>query len=213
MEKVIAVDGPAGSGKGTLARELASRFSLSYLDTGLMFRALGWSRISIKELSKYKIADYNKLLSSLDLDSLRRDEVSSLASELATDAHARKEIARLQHEFVKEQCDAGKISIIDGRDIGTAVFPDAFCKLFITADLKIRALRRFAELRANDPELSLTVVEERLSARDEQDKNRKHSPMKLTEDYVVIDTSNQNVEESIAQISPIIEERLKLVQN
>lgn len=213
MEKVIAVDGPAGSGKGTLACELAYRFSLSYLDTGMMFRAFGWSKISEKELAKYKISDYNKLLESLNVDNLRRDEVSNLAATLAMNIDVRKEISRLQHEFVEEQEKNGKISIIDGRDIGTAIFPQAFCKFFITAELRIRALRRFARLRAEDPELTLAAVEDRLASRDEQDENRKHSPLKLADDYIVIDTSNKSIEESIAQMSPILEERLKLVQN
>lgn len=213
MEKVIAVDGPAGSGKGTLACELARRFSLSYLDTGMMFRAFGWSKVSEKELTKYKISDYNKLLESLNTDNLRRDEVSNLATMLAMNIDVRKEIARLQHEFVKEQGKNGKISIIDGRDIGTVIFPQAFCKFFITAELRIRALRRFARLRAEDPELTLATVEDRLASRDEQDENRKHSPLKLSDDYIVIDTSNKSIEESIAQMSPILEERLKLVQN
>lgn len=213
MINVIAVDGPAGSGKGTLARELAGRFSMSHLDTGLMFRAFGFSGLSDKEIAKYKISDYLKLLASLDEETLRRDDVSSLASNLAINVRVRKEIARLQHEFAEEQGKTGKVSIIDGRDIGTAIFPDSFCKFFITAELRIRALRRFASLRAEDPELTLAMVEDRLSDRDDQDSHRKHSPLKLAEDYIVIDTSNQTVVESLARMTPVIEERLRLIQN
>lgn len=211
MTQVIAVDGPAGSGKGTMARGLASRFSFAYLDTGLMYRAFGWTKVSSHELAKMKIADYNGLLENLDMTELRGEEAGRKASALGVDAHARKEITRLQREFVEEKNAAGIVCILDGRDIGTAVFPEALCKFFVTAELRVRALRRFAELRADAPELTLNEVEEDLANRDEQDKHRKHSPLKLAEDYVVIDTSNETVEESLARMVKVVEERLKTV--
>lgn len=210
MTQVIAVDGPAGSGKGTMARGLAGRFSFAHLDTGLMYRAFGWKKVTFHELAKMKISDYNELLENLDEAELRGEEAGKMASDLGADPHARKEITRLQREFVEEKNAAGIVCILDGRDIGTAVFPDAVCKFFVTAELKIRALRRFAALRAESPDLTLSEVEEALAERDDQDKHRKHSPLKTAEDYVVIDTSGKTESESLEEMAQVVGERLRL---
>ena len=209
MKYVVAIDGPSGSGKGTMARGLTSRFSFSYLDTGLMYRVFGYTKISHDELVKFTFSDYNSLLKKLDESVLRKDEVGRLASIVGADAQIRKEITRLQLDFIDVENQAGRVCVLDGRDIGTVVVPDAFCKFWVTADLEVRALRRFEDLKRKDSELTLAQVQKHLAERDESDSHRKVAPLKKTGDYVVIDTSHETASESLNRMAKIVEERMK----
>lgn len=209
MKYVVAIDGPSGSGKGTMARGLTSRFSFVYLDTGLMYRVFGSAKISYDELVNFSFSDYNQLLNKLEESSLRSESAGKQASLIGADLRFRKEITRLQLDFIDTENKAGRVCVLDGRDIGTVVVPDAFCKFFVTADLEVRALRRFADLRNKDPEITLMKVQESLAKRDELDTNRDVAPLKLTDDYIVIDTSQETAKETLERMAKIVEERMK----
>ena len=197
---IVAIDGPAGSGKGTMAHRIASHFGFIPLDTGLLFRTMGFienplgRNLSVKEV--LAVAD------QLTDAQLRSDENSARASEIAKDPEMRELIANLQREYVDLHRDRG--AVLDGRDIGTKIFPDACCKIFLTADLEERARRRFADMK--DQEVSFESVFNNMKSRDEQDRSRKIAPLVCDDSYVVVDTTNQTIEEAFEQCKSIVEQ-------
>lgn len=195
MKPVIAIDGPAGSGKGTIAGRLAEYWEFAYLDTGLLYRLVACHNIeSLKEMT---VASLMQLLAETPNDVLRSEEVGSKASAIAKLPQVRKVLTALQRHFIADPGVAYKGSVLDGRDIGTVVAPSAECKLFITADVEIRAKRRFDALKQINSKITLTEIYEKLKARDTQDCSRKNAPLTLAEDYVIIDTTNDTLDESI----------------
>jgi len=193
MKPVVAIDGPAGSGKGTLARMIASHFNFVYLDTGLLYRTVAFLNVPLKKIKSMKIKDLLNVATKLTDDQLRSPENSARASDIAKMPEIRDVMTHLQQEFI--QLYKKKGVVLDGRDIGTVVVPDACCKLFITADLEERAKRRFADL--NDKNTTFEEVLNNMKRRDAQDKSRKIAPLSCDETYVVIDTTEQSVQESL----------------
>lgn len=193
---IIAIDGPSASGKGTIAKILGEKLNLPVLYTGNIFRAIALNvieqNIPIDDLEK--IIDITKKLNLEELikPELSAEAVGECASVIAVYPEVRKETNILQRNFIKNSPGA----VVEGRDIGTVICPEAPYKFFITADVEARAKRRFSQLKhANYDDILFDLVK-----RDERDKNREASPLKPAEDAIFIDNSKLSVEETIALI-------------
>ena len=197
---IVAIDGPAASGKGTIAKKLAEYFNLSYLDTGILYRAVALQMLT-KGMNEKDSQSAEKVarqvsIASIDHTGIRTRAVSDLASKIATIPGVREELLDRQRRFAQNP-DPGKDgAILDGRDIGTVVCPHADFKIFIMADLEIRAKRRWKELLQSDPTVIYCEVLEEMRSRDERDTNRKDAPLVVTSDSMVIDTSNKSIDVS-----------------
>jgi|TARA_B100000287_G_scaffold134946_1_gene126942 cytidylate kinase len=196
---VIAIDGTAGSGKGTLAKKLALYFSFDHLDSGILYRIFAYEllkqKINFNDLEKVKINFKTILMEKkFNPNELRTDEVTKVSSEVAQKEFVRKKLILIQREF----CDnppSGIGSVIDGRDITSVIAPKAEVKFYIDADLKIRAKRRLAQLDLDHN--FYDDVLKKIKNRDAQDKKRKLSPLLKTPDSYLIDTTNLNEDESL----------------
>ncbi len=200
----IAIDGHAASGKGTIAVGVAKHFDLSYLDTGLIYRAV--AKVALlkgQDFSNKALVGIARSFNSeyLNLEGLRSDTVGAYASKIASLPDVRLELIKFQQNFVSESQGA----VLDGRDIGTVIMPEADIKVFVTADINIRANRRYKELRERDSLITLNTVLEDLLKRDALDSNRKHAPLKLTYDAHLIDTSELSIETAITTIIDLVE--------
>ena len=204
----IAIDGPSGSGKSSVAKELARRLNLSHLDTGAMYRLLGYKVYkdkleldNIKEILKnldIKIEGEQFYLDGEDVSNkIRENEISKYASNVSTIKEVREYMVDLQRKISED-----KDVILDGRDIGTVVFPNAEIKIYLTASPEVRAKRRFLE----DGTLDYEKILEDIKKRDFNDQNRKHSPLKKAEDAIEVDTDNMSFEEVINKIMEIVAE-------
>ena len=197
---IVAIDGPAGSGKGTISKKLAEYFNLSYLDTGILYRAVALQMLT-KGMNEKDSQSAEKVARQVSIDSIdhtgiRTRAVSDLASKIATIPGVREELLDRQRRFAQNP-DPGKDgAILDGRDIGTVVCPHADFKIFIMADLEIRAKRRWKELLQSDPTVIYCEVLEEMRSRDERDTNRKDAPLAVTLGALVIDTSNKSIDVS-----------------
>jgi len=213
-EKVIAIDGPSGSGKSTVARELAQALNVLYIDTGAMFRALAYEcdrrQIAFEEgdtlrdfLNVIKL-DYGvskDILIQIDginlTDKIREHHVSKLASIISQLPSVRNYLLNFQRSLAKD-----RVCVMEGRDIGTVVFPNAFSKFFITASVEIRAERRLKQLRENgDQTVTLSQVVEDVKKRDETDTNRKVAPLKKADDALLLDTSSMALSDIISALT------------
>lgn len=198
---IVAIDGPAASGKGTIAKKLAEYFNLSYLDTGILYRAVALQLLT-KGMNEKDSQSAEKVARQVSIDSIdhtgiRTRAVSDLASKIATIPGVREELLDRQRRFAQNP-DPGKDgAILDGRDIGTVVCPHADFKIFIMADLEIRAKRRWKELLQSDPTVIYCEVLEEMRSRDERDTNRKDAPLAVTSGALVIDTSNKSIDVSV----------------
>ena len=197
---ILAIDGPAASGKGTIAKKLAEYFNLSYLDTGILYRAVALQMLAKgmneKDSQSAEKAARQVSIASIDHTGIRTQAVSDLASKIATISGVREELLDRQRRFAQNP-DPGKDgAILDGRDIGTVVCPHADFKIFIMADLEIRAKRRWKELLQSDPTVIYCEVLEEMRSRDERDTNRKDAPLTVTSGALVIDTSNKSIDVS-----------------
>ncbi|MBQ7475875.1 MAG: (d)CMP kinase [Selenomonadaceae bacterium] len=209
MGKVIAVDGPAGAGKSTVSKIVASKLGFTYIDTGAMYRAVGLKLLqSGKPLTEKFLAEItNDIEIKLDesakvfLDGvevtkeIRTPEVSKLASDVSKYGFVRKKLTELQREMAA----AGSV-IMDGRDIGTQVLPNADVKIFLTASLKERARRRFEELKAKGQTVNLADVENEIALRDKQDSTREIAPLVQAEDAILIDSTDMTIDEVVEKI-------------
>ena len=197
---IVAIDGPAASGKGTIAKKLAEYFNLSYLDTGILYRAVALQLLT-KGMNEKDSQSAEKVarqvsIASIDHTRIRTQAVSDLASKIAAIPGVRQELLDRQRRFAQNP-DPGKDgAILDGRDIGTVVCPHADFKIFIIADLEIRAKRRWKELLQSDPTVIYCEVLEEMRSRDERDTNRKDAPLAVTSGALVIDTSNNSIDVS-----------------
>ena len=197
---IVAIDGPAASGKGTIAKKLAEYFNLSYLDTGILYRAVALQLLT-KGMNEKDSQSAEKVarqvsIASIDHTGIRTQAVSDLASKIAAIPGVRLELLDRQRRFAQNP-DPGKDgAILDGRDIGTVVCPHADFKIFIMADLEIRAKRRWKELLQSDPTVIYCEVLEEMRSRDERDTNREDAPLVVTSDAMVIDTSNKSIDVS-----------------
>lgn len=193
MKPVIAIDGPAAAGKGTLARRLASELGLPYLDTGLLYRAVG-RRVLDRGGDPADPATAESAAGSLRPDDLNRSDLRGPAADAAAAAVAsipgvRSALLAFQRDFARE-CGA----VLDGRDIGTVIFPDAPAKLFVTASSARRAHRRWLELRARGINIDIATVQDDMNQRDAKDAARAAAPLRPAEDACVLDTTDMTAE-------------------
>ncbi len=194
----VAIDGPAAAGKGTVARAVAERFGLAHLDTGLLYRA-----VALRTLSGEAAEEAARALVPQDVarPGLRAPEVSDAASRVAAIPEVRAALVEFQRRFAREPGGA----VLDGRDIGTVVCPEAEVKLFVTASPQVRARRRHEELLAAGLEASYASVLADVEDRDRRDRERAASPLKPADDAVTLDTSDLSVEEAVAAASEAVE--------
>jgi cytidylate kinase len=204
---VIAVDGPAAAGKGTLARRLAAHLGLAYLDTGLLYRATGRrlldSSADPRDPAAAEAAARGLTPADLARGDLRGPEADMAASAVAAQPGVRAALLDWQRDFGRTHG-----AVLDGRDIGTVVFPDAQVKLFVTASAEERARRRWLELRGRGTEADPAQVLAELRARDEQDAARAVAPMKPAGDAVLIDTTELDADAAFARALAVVEGKL-----
>ena len=191
MSFTIAIDGPAAAGKGTISKAVATHFMMAHLDTGLLYRAVGAQVIAGSD--PLKVAQ-SLQAEDLQRPGLRTAEVAQAASQVAVMADVRAELLEFQRRFARR--DGG--AVLDGRDIGTVILPDAEVKLFVTADATIRAQRRYKELLEGGFTTSFEQVLSDVLVRDTRDRGRATAPMVVAADAVVIDTSDMSMETAIA---------------
>ncbi|WP_299504169.1 d(CMP) kinase [uncultured Roseobacter sp.] len=194
----IAVDGPAAAGKGTISKAVAAHFGFAHLDTGLLYRAVGAKLL----LGMEPITAAQTLTAEdLEADDLRSPEVAQAASKVAVIAEVRAALLDFQRSFARRAGGA----VLDGRDIGTVICPNAEAKLFVTASAEVRADRRFAELAASGAAISRAQVLADVKERDARDRDRAEAPLKPAEDAVEIDTSEMKIEVAIEAAIAVIE--------
>jgi len=202
---IIAIDGPAASGKGTLARRLAAHFGLAYLDTGSLYRAVAHGVLAAGEnpaSEKDAVAAARRLgTAEIPDEALRTPAVSKAASQVAAIPAVRAAILAFQRDFAASPPGA----VLDGRDIGTVVCPDADVKLFVTASPETRARRRYLEVAASGGAPSEAEVLADLIARDRRDSERTVAPLKQAEDAHLLDTTDLGIEAAFAAAIEIIE--------
>ena len=208
MKFTVAIDGPAASGKGTIARAIAAKFGFAHLDTGLLYRAVGkrtmdQGRGVIDEGVAILVA---KELSPkmLEIRGLRSSLVSKAASRVAAIKEVRDALLTFQRDFAVREGGA----VLDGRDIGTVICPEAEVKLYVTADLEARATRRHAELTAKGEERPFALVVSDLEARDARDAGRDDAPMVAAKDALRLDTTEMSIEEATAAAIAAVEGKL-----
>lgn len=216
----IAIDGPAGAGKSTIARALAKRLSYIYVDTGAMYRAMALyllrEGISAEDSGRieeacervdisiiYEDNVQKVLLNGEDVSSLiRSEEVGNMASRSAQNGRVREKLVELQRQL------AAKTDVVmDGRDIGTCVLPGADVKIYLTASVHTRAVRRYKEYLEKGMEADLAQIEEDIEKRDHQDMNREISPLKKAEDAVLLDSSDMTIEEVLDAMTAVYEKK------
>jgi len=202
MSFAVAVDGPAAAGKGIIAQAIAAHFGFQYLDTGLLYRAVGLAHLrGVKNLSRVA-EELNPF--SLMHPLLRTPAVSEEASEVAKMADVRAALVNFQREFVTQSEGA----VLDGRDISTVICPNADVKLYIFADQKIRAKRRQVELKGQGISVNLKKVQNDLIMRDKVDMKRAEAPLQIAPDAIQLDTSTLSVEADNQRSIDIVSQKL-----
>lgn len=201
---IIAVDGPSGSGKSSISKEIAKKLNIQYLDTGAMYRLLAlYLEENSLEFSKEVLKDFNIkqsgetfYLNGVDVSKkIRTNDISKKASDISKIKEVREYMVDLQRNISKSHS-----VILDGRDISTVVFPNADFKIFLTASVEVRAKRRFLQ----DKTLSYDKILEDIQKRDYQDMNRKNSPLRIAKGATVIDTSQMTKEQVIQKIISLV---------
>lgn len=217
----IALDGPAGSGKSTVAKAIAKDYNILHLDTGAMYRACGLKALRLGYNPKDK-AEIEGMLPALNIkveyldgkqhtildgedvsSAIRENAVSMAASDVSAHSAVRIKMVEMQREIAQSMS-----CVLDGRDIGTAVLPKAKFKFFITADSKVRAMRRYKELATRGEQVDFDTLHQEIVLRDKQDSEREFSPLVCAEDAIVIDTSDKTIEEVVALIKKHIQEKI-----
>lgn len=219
----IAIDGPAGAGKSTIAKNVAKELSFIYVDTGAMYRAMalylhrngisaddpekiaagcGGADISIE----YRDGEQVVLLAGENVNAwLRTEEVSAMASKSSAVPRVRERLLQLQQELA-----AAQNVVMDGRDIGTVVLPDAQVKIYLTASVEVRAKRRYLEQKAKGEKVDLKEIEAEIAERDHRDMTREVAPLKLADDAVLVDSSDMTIDEVAQRILAIVKEKMAL---
>jgi cytidylate kinase len=200
-QTVIAIDGPAASGKGTVSKVISKKLQFNYLDTGKLYRAIG-----AKYLEGYQPIAAAKSLEISDLDKydLQKPEIAQAASEIASIPEVRATLLKFQRNFSQKLPGA----VLDGRDIGTVVCPDARIKIFLTASLEARAKRRYVELRKHDEKINFETILEQIKERDSRDQTRESSPMVAASDARIIDTSELSINEAVDKVFSYIQTKI-----
>ena len=220
MSENIAIDGPAGAGKSTIAKKIAKQLGFIYVDTGAMYRAMaiyfleqGLKASQEEEIKKacenadisiaYENGEQQVLLNGTNVTGqLRTEEVGNMASASSTIPEVRVKLVHLQ-QVLASNTDV----VMDGRDIGTAVLPAAKTKVYLTADAGVRAKRRYLELQEKGIKGNLEAIEADINERDYRDMNRAASPLRQADDAVLVDSSNMSIDEVVDKIISIYEER------
>jgi len=210
MKFIVAIDGTAASGKGTLAKKTANHFGFKYLDTGILYRVVAYHLKSSginSEISKQNVQDSLKLLFNKDfqLSHLRNEEISLKASIISKNKIVRDNLLSYQREFAMQEGG----TVLDGRDIGTVVCPNADIKIFVDADVEIRAKRRYDQYLKKNTNLNLSAIIDDLTKRDYIDKNRQLSPLVSAKDAYLLDTSNITSDDGLKKIIQIISRKLE----
>ena len=212
---IIAIDGPAGAGKSTIAKKVADSLGYVYIDTGAMYRAFTYELLT-SSISLSDIEEINKVLEKTNIEfknneiflnnlnvtnEIRSKNVTANVSAVSAIPQVREKLVNLQRKIASESN-----SILDGRDIGTVVFPNAELKIFLTASVKIRALRRYNELIAKDKNIDINEIEAEIEKRDKLDSSRETSPLIKAADAIEIDTSDLSIDEVANTILELAEE-------
>ena len=208
----VAIDSPAAAGAGTQAKYIAKNYNLIYLDTGKIYRLIGQLKINSKKKFSYEVVKKkikNIKIKSLNNKSLLDDKVAVSASIIAKDKKIREIVKNFQKNCAYNPPLKYSGSVLDGRDITSVIMRNAMFKFYITANLKVRAKRRYIELKKMKKKVKLNEVLKSLRKRDYLDKNRKHSPLKKTEDSILINTSKLSKKASFIKIKTIMDKKLK----
>ena len=198
---IIAIDGPAASGKGTVSKAISEKLQFNYLDTGKLYRAIG-----AKYLEGHEPISAAQNLKNNDLEKydLQKPEIAQVASEIALIPEVRSALLEFQRNFSKKLPGA----VLDGRDIGTVVCPEAKVKIFLTASLVSRANRRYFELVKKNAQINLETILEQIRQRDERDQKRKSSPLVAATDAKVIDTSELSIKEAVDKVFAYVQTKI-----
>ncbi|MBR2222989.1 MAG: (d)CMP kinase [Christensenellaceae bacterium] len=219
----IAIDGPAGTGKSTIAKRVSSELGIKYMDTGAMYRGIAYALLQ----KGIDVNEHEKVLAALPETSisveygetgqyivyegeninayLRTPETTKASSDVAVIPEVRAKLVAIQQETAKRYD-----IVMDGRDIGTVVLPDAPLKIFMTASPRVRAERRYLELKNAGKEADIDVLEKEIAARDKTDSTRAASPLKQAEDAVLLDTTSMGIEEVVAFVMKLVKERFEI---
>ncbi len=216
---IITIDGPAASGKGAISKILSKELNFYYLETGIYYRILA-SKIKNNKIQK---SDYKRYILSLkknnfdfsikDREDLYKPEISKLSSFLAKEKIVREFILERQRYLINNSSKKYKGILLEGRDCGTVIAPQADIKIYITSDLNVRAKRRYDQYKAENKEISFEDVYLDLSERDNRDKNRSISPLKKAEDAVEINNTTDNLKETINIVKKIIFSKIPTLKN
>lgn len=216
---VVAIDGPAGAGKSTIAKLAAEKLGYAYIDTGAMYRSVAWKFLQtgkafdegfISELAQEMIIEFrpeaqvNRVFVDGEevTSAIRTPKVTGIVSKVAA-------IGAVREAMVDQQRRMGEIGgvLMDGRDIGTVVFPNAQLKVFLTASVEERATRRYKEMVAKGEQVDFEQLKEEIAFRDKQDSERAISPLKQAEDAIYLDSSDMNIQQVVDKIISLVEER------
>ena len=218
---VVAIDGPAGAGKSTIAKLVAEKLGYAYIDTGAMYRSVAWKFLQtgnafeegfISQLAQTMVIEFKPeasvnrvFVDSVEVTAaIRSTEVTAIVSKVAA-------IGAVREAMVAQQRRMGESGgvLMDGRDIGTVVFPNAQLKVFLTASVEERALRRYKELVAKGEKVDLAQLQKDIASHDKQDSERAISPLRQAEDALLLDTSDMNIEQVTDKILQLVQERAK----
>lgn len=217
----VAIDGPAGAGKSTIARKVSEEIGFIYVDTGALYRTIGYYAIlhnidpedkdkisacldNIKITLKFNQGKQCVFIGDIDVsDKIRTPEISMAASAVSAIPSVRKFLLDLQKNLALENN-----VIMDGRDIGTVILPNADIKIFLTASSEERAKRRYADLKIKDKDIKFQDVLNDIKQRDFNDINRKIAPLKPADDAIIVDTTGESLEQSVSRLSSLIRERI-----
>lgn len=211
MSFSIAIDGPAGAGKGTIAKFLSQKFCLKYLDTGLLYREAArlvlQEGVNVLDVVRLEEVAHKVNINNLIEANLRNEKIASIASQVAVVPSLRRVLTQKMRDFSN---NAGKYQgvILDGRDVGTVVLPAADVKIYVTADEEVRALRRTKELKAEE----LEKILEEIKSRDTRDKNREDAPMQIANDAIVLDTTFLSIDEACQKAAEIVKHAMESQQ-
>lgn len=215
---LIAIDGPAGSGKGTIAKIVSKKFNLNYLDSGAIYRLIAYAAIrekinfndieSLLILLKKIDIDFDEdqiFVDSFDVsDHIRNEEVGRAASVIAKYADLRKELLTFQRNFFQ-----GNGLVAEGRDMTTVVFPDAHIKIYLDASVEERVKRRHKQLILKGKGVNIQILRKNIIARDKQDKERTYSPLLKADDAIILDTNHLDIDQTVTKITELVFSRFK----